>query len=114
MPDAPMDLVKGTLDLMILRTLAWAPNHGYGISRWIEHCTDDALRVEEGSLYPALYRLEERGMIASDWGTTETGRRARIYRLTTQGKRHLKESMTRWDRFSVALTKVLTTQPASV
>jgi transcriptional regulator len=111
--EAPIDFLKGTLDLMILRTLAWGPSHGYGISRWIEQCTDDALRVEEGTLYPALYRLEERGMIVGEWGTSERGRRARFYRLTAAGKKQLREAQVYWDRFAAALTKVLHTAPAS-
>src|SRR5574342_688048 len=72
MPDSTTDFLKGTLDLMVLKTLSWAPAHGYGIARWIEQCTDDVLSVEEGSLYPALYKLEEAGLVASDCGGQET------------------------------------------
>ena len=105
------EFLKGTLDLMVLKTLSWAPAHGYGIARWIEACTDDALKIEEGSLYPALYRLEEKRLVAADWGATELGRRARIYRLTPAGKRHLREAHANWARFADALGKVLTTRP---
>jgi PadR family transcriptional regulator, regulatory protein PadR len=105
------DFLKGTLDLMVLKTLSWAPAHGYAIARWIERCTDDALRIEEGSLYPALYRLEEKRLVASDWGTTELGRRAKIYRITPAGRRHLREAHENWGRFADALSKVLTTRP---
>jgi PadR family transcriptional regulator, regulatory protein PadR len=106
-----MDFLKGTLDLMILKTLAWGPSHGYGISRWIESCTDDALQVEEGSLYPALHRLEERGMITAEWGISEFNRRAKFYRLTTAGKKQLRESQQYWDRFADAVSRVLHTAP---
>ena len=92
MADPSIDFLKGTLDLMILKTLSWAPTHGYGIARWIEQCTSDTLKVEEGSLYPALYRLEEKGLIAAEWGTTEHNRRAKFYRLTTAGKKQLRDS----------------------
>src|SRR5438477_487834 len=87
MGQGPLDLLKGTLDLMILKTLSWAPAHGYGIARWIEQCTDDVLQVEEGSLYPALYKLEEAGLIVADWGITENNRRAKFYRLTAGGQK---------------------------
>ena len=107
------EFLKGTLDLMVLKTLSWAPAHGYGIARWIEACTNDALKIEEGSLYPALYRLEEKRLVAADWGATELGRRARIYRLTPAGKRHLREAHANWARFAEALGKVLTTRPSA-
>ena len=111
MADPSIDFLKGTLDLMILKTLSWAPTHGYGIARWIEECTDDTLQVEEGSLYPALHRLEERGLIAAECGTTEHKRRAKFYRLTTAGKKHLRNSHDYWSRFAGAVFKVLETQP---
>jgi PadR family transcriptional regulator len=111
MADPSIDFLKGTLDLMILKTLSWAPTHGYGIARWIEQCTDDTLQVEEGSLYPALHRLEERGLIAAEWGMTEHKRRAKFYRLTTAGKKHLRNSHDYWSRFAGAVFKVLETQP---
>lgn len=111
MADTNVEFVKGTLDLMVLKTLSWAPAHGYAIARWIEHCTNDALRIEEGSLYPALYRLEEKGFVASEWGTSDQQRRAKIYRLTPIGKRHLQEVQLSWTRFVEALGKVLLTKP---
>ena len=111
MTDPSLDFLKGTLDLMILKTLSWAPAHGYGIARWIEDCTDDALQVEEGSLYPALHRLEERGLIAAEWGTTENNRRAKFYRLTAAGKKQLRASHDYWARFAGAVSKVLETTP---
>ncbi len=107
-----MDLLRGTLDLMILKTLSWAPAHGYGIARWIEQCTGDALQVEEGSLYPALHRLEDRGLIDAEWGVTDQGRRARFYRLTAAGKKELATSRDYWVRFTRAVSQVLETSPA--
>src|SRR3954468_5082509 len=111
MRDPSIDFLKGTLDLMILKTLSWAPAHGYGIARWIEQCTGDALQVEEGSLYPALYKLEENGIIVADWGVTENNRRAKFYRLTAAGKKQLRTSHDYWSRFAKAVTLVLETSP---
>jgi transcriptional regulator len=111
MPDTSLDFLKGTLDLLILKTLSWGPAHGYGIARWIEQCTDDALRVEEGSLYPALHKLEDRGLIVAEWGTTEHNRRAKIYRLTPGGRQQLRASQQYWSRFSEAVGKVLDMAP---
>jgi PadR family transcriptional regulator, regulatory protein PadR len=110
--DQPTEFLKGTLDLMILKTLSWAPAHGYGIARWIEQCTDDVLSVEEGSLYPALYKLEEAGLITADWGITENNRRAKFYRLTTAGKKQLQRSHDYWARFATAVTRVLEIAPS--
>ena len=112
MADNSTEFLKGTLDLMVLKTLSWGPAHGYGIARWIEQCTDDVLQVEEGSLYPALYKLEEAGLIVSEWGTTELNRRAKFYRLTTAGKKQLRASQEHWSRFARALTQVLEISPA--
>src|SRR6059058_6278225 len=102
-----VDFLKGTLDLMILKTLSWSPSHGYGIARWIEHCTNDVLQVEEGSLYPALHKLEEQGLITAEWGISEHNRRAKFYRLTAAGRRQLATSQTYWARFANAVTRVL-------
>jgi PadR family transcriptional regulator PadR len=106
-----LDFQKGTLDLMILKTLSWGSAHGYGIARWIEQCTSDALRVEEGSLYPALHRLEERGFVLAEWGQTTTGREAKFYRITAAGKRQLRTAHTDWKRFAAALVLVLESKP---
>jgi PadR family transcriptional regulator PadR len=111
MADSPLDFQKGTLDLMILKTLSWGPAHGYAVARWIEQCTDDALEVEEGSLYPALHRLEERGYIIAEWGLTATKREAKFYRLTTAGKKQLRVAHDQWKRFASALVKVLESKP---
>jgi transcriptional regulator len=82
MPDANRTVLQGTVDLLILKTLTWGPRHGYAIARWIEETTNDVLRIEEGSLYPALYRMQKRGWIKSGWGESDTGKRIRIYSLT--------------------------------
>ena len=114
MANPPTDFLKGTLDLMILKTLSWAPSHGYAIARWIERCTNDVLQVEEGSLYPALHKLEERGFISAEWGITELHCRAKFYRLTTAGKAELRRSRDYWSRFATAVFQVLETAPQSV
>jgi len=102
-----VDFLKGTLDLMILKTLSWAPTHGYGIARWIEHCTGDVLQVEEGSLYPALHKLEERGLIAAEWGISEHNRRAKFYALTAKGRRQLAVETGKWDKLARAIAQIL-------
>jgi len=107
MPKPTNPLLHGTLDALILKTLSWGPRHGYAIARWLEETTGDELRIEEGSLYPALYRLEERGLIAAEWGTSELGRKAKIYRLTTRGRAQLRAEADDWVRFSAALSPVL-------
>jgi transcriptional regulator len=114
MPASETDFLRGTLDLMILKTLSWAPTHGYGIARWIEQCTEDVLEVEEGSLYPALHKLEEQGLITAEWGISEHNRRAKFYRLTAAGKKQLRASHDYWMRFAGAVGKVLATSPAGV
>ena len=103
----PNDRLQGTLDILLLKTLSWGPRHGYAIARWIEGVTDDVLRIEEGSLYPALHRLERRGWVASEWGLTDTRRRAKFYRLTAQGRAQLGAEVTTWETFTAAVGKVL-------
>jgi PadR family transcriptional regulator, regulatory protein PadR len=113
-PTGPVDLLQGTLDLLILRTLSWGSTHGYGIARWIQQVTQDMLRIEEGSLYPALHRLEKRGWIDAEWGLSENNRRAKYYRLTSLGRRQLRTETSTWGVFVTAVGKVLTSteQPA--
>ncbi|MGQ0538511.1 MAG: PadR family transcriptional regulator [Gemmatimonadaceae bacterium] len=101
------ELLHGTLEVMILKTLSWGRMHGYGIGRWIEQQGGDALRIEEGSLYPALYRLERKGWIDAEWGLSEKNRRAKYYRLTPPGRRALKESVSLWSDFAHAVARVL-------
>ena len=105
-------LLQGTLELLVLKTLSWGPMHGYGIASWIEGATGDVLRVEEGSLYPALHRLERAGAVASEWGASENNRRARWYRLTAAGEQRLRAELATWSTFTGAVAKVLTTAPA--
>jgi len=109
-----LDLLQGTLDFLILKTLTWGPAHGYAIARWIEQLTAEVLRVGEGSLYPALHRLEERGWVAASWELSESGRRTRVYRLTPKGRTHLNEEAGSWKQFVAAVGKVLdaSEQPA--
>ena len=103
----PIDLLQGTLDLLVLKTLAWGPTHGYGVARWIQHITDDVLKVEEGSLYPALHRLEKRGLIQSSWGLSENNRRAKYYEIMPQGRATLARETSSWAVYSAAVDKVL-------
>lgn len=105
----PTGLLHGTLDALILKTLASGPRHGYAIARFIEDTTGDAVLVEEGSLYPALYRMERRGWIDAEWGTSELGRRAKLYRLTDAGRVQLARETANWRRFSAGVSKVLLT-----
>src|SRR5262245_52884647 len=101
------EMLQGTLDLVILQTLVLGQAHGHTIAYAIEHRSDDVLQVEHGSLYPALHRLEDRGWIASFWGTSENNRRARYYRLTPSGRRQLTEQTTRWDELVRAINQIL-------
>jgi PadR family transcriptional regulator, regulatory protein PadR len=107
MPKPTNPLLHGTLDALILKTLSWGPRHGYAVARWLEDTTEDQIQVEEGSLYPALYRLEERGLIDAEWGMSELGRRAKIYRLTTRGRAQLRAETAEWERFTSAVSRVL-------
>jgi PadR family transcriptional regulator PadR len=107
MANHTVTLLKGSLDLLILRALASQPTHGYGVMRWIEDATGSALQIEEGSLYPALYRLEDRGWVISDWGSSENNRRARYYRLTPKGRAQLKIETTEFTRFAQAVFQAL-------
>jgi len=101
------DVLQGTLDLLVLTTLSRGPHHGYGIAADIESISDDILRVEEGSLYPALHRMEHLGWIAAEWQTTANRRRARFYRLTRAGQKRLEEEHAKWDQLTKAVGKVL-------
>jgi len=106
------DLLQGTLGVMILKALVLGPAHGYAIARWVEQTTDDVLQIEEGSLYPALRRLEDRGWVRSKWGLSENNRRARFYTLTARGRAHLKTEAAVWLRYANAVTRVLRAAPA--
>jgi transcriptional regulator len=105
----PTDLVQGTLDLLIMRTIATQKLHGWAIAQRIQQLSNDVLQVNQGSLYPALQRLERQGWIAADWGVSETNRRARFYRLTAAGRRRLEQERGDWERLSAAISLVLRT-----
>jgi len=105
--NAGVDLLQGTLDLLVLRTLAAGPLHGWAISQRIQQISEDVLRVNQGSLYPALHRLEREGWIEAEWGASENNRRAKFYRLTRSGRRKLDEETASWERLAAAVTRVL-------
>jgi PadR family transcriptional regulator PadR len=109
-----LDLLKGTLDVMILKALSWGPMHGFGVAKWIRLTTDELLTIEDSALYPALHRMEHRGLIAADWKVTENKRRAKYYTLTTTGRQQLRARVSSWDRYARAVTKVVhaTVQPS--
>jgi PadR family transcriptional regulator, regulatory protein PadR len=109
MTRASLDLLQGTLDVLILKTLSWGPTHGYGVSRWIRQRTDDVLTVEDAALYQALHRLERRGWIESEWGLSENNRRAKYYQLTAEGRRQLRAEVSTWQRYAAAVSRVLET-----
>jgi len=104
---AGSDLYTGSLDLIVLKALSWGPMHGYAIGRWIRQSSSDALTVQEGALYPALHRLERKGYLEEEWGLTETNREAKFYRLTTEGRAHLKREIVRWQNHARVMTAVL-------
>jgi len=112
MPEGKAELLQGTLDMLILKALTQGPTHGYGVARWIQSVTDDLLEIEEGSLYPALYRMNRRGWISSEWGTSEHNRRAKFYSLTAKGRGQLEEQVAGWERFVHAVQRILQVQPA--
>lgn len=107
-----MDLIRGTLDLLVLKTLTWGPMHGLGVLRWIEQTTGDRLQIEEGALYPALHRLEEKGLLAAEWGYTDRGRRAKFYSLTAAGRKQFAAEVRRWSRYTEAVGMVLAAEGA--
>ena len=109
MPTADLDLLQGTLDVLVLKTLTWGPRHGYAVARWIAETTDDALVVEEGALYTALHRLEKRGLVESEWGLSENSRRAKFYQLTAAGRAALRSETARWTAYAEAVFKALRT-----
>jgi len=112
MSDSNKDLLQGTLAILVLKALLGGPAHGYGVARWIETTTGDVLRIEEGSLYPALRRLEDRALVRSAWGTSENNHRARFYTITVAGRTHLRAEAETWLRYAEAVTHVLRAAPA--
>jgi transcriptional regulator len=109
MPNPSPELLHGTLDALVLKTLSGGRRHGYALARAIEDATDGVVEVEEGSLYPALYRMERKDWIDAEWGVSELGRRAKFYRLTTRGRRQLTAQTADWARFAAAISRVLLT-----
>ena len=109
MASSDLDLLQGTLDLLILKALTWGPKHGYGVASWVRDTTDDKLNVEEGALYTALHRMEQRGWLEAEWGVSENNRKAKFYQLTTQGRRQLRLQTARWTEYAGAVFKVLRT-----
>jgi transcriptional regulator len=107
--EAAGDLLQGTLDLLILKALGKGPMHGYAVAEWIHESSQDVLRVEEGALYPALHRLELRGLLSAEWGTSDNNRRAKYYALTAKGRKRLMEETEYWRRMSGAIARVLQT-----
>jgi PadR family transcriptional regulator, regulatory protein PadR len=105
--DRRLDLLQGTLDMLILRTLQWGPQHGHGIGQTIRTQTDELLKVETGSLYPALHRLEKRGWLKSEWGVSQANQRAKFYRLTPEGKKQLVREESRWAQLVNAIGRVM-------
>jgi PadR family transcriptional regulator, regulatory protein PadR len=104
---SPIELLQGTLDLLILQTLLFGPKHGHAVAKSIEQASEDVLRVDHGSLYPALQRLERRGWITAEWGTSQKNRRAKFYRLTRDGRNQLTAETTKWERLAQAIARVL-------
>jgi transcriptional regulator len=107
MAASDLDLVRGTLDLMVLKALSWGPMHGLAALRWIEQVTDERLQIEEGALYPALHRMEQRGWLDAEWGYTDRNRKAKFYRLTPSGRKHLAAELSRWSRYTEAVGLVI-------
>ena len=109
-----IELLQGTLDLLVLRVLRAGPMHGFGVAKWIRTTTDDVLQIDDGALYPALHRMEHRGLIEADWDLTENKRRAKYYQLTAKGRQQLRTRASSWDRYSSAVSKVIhaTVQPS--
>jgi PadR family transcriptional regulator PadR len=102
-----LEIMQGTLDLIILRTLRWGPKHGHGIAKFIQQTSGDTFRIEHGSLYPALQRLLQEGWVTAEWGTSTNNRKAKFYRLTATGRKQLSAEESKWDRFSEAVARIL-------
>lgn len=107
MPPNDLDILQGTLDVLILKTLTWGPRHGYAVARWIRETTRSALTIEDGALYTALHRMEHRGLLSSEWGANEENRRVKLYSLTTNGRVELRRQMDQWKRYTAAVALVL-------
>ncbi|HEX6048659.1 MAG TPA: PadR family transcriptional regulator, partial [Gemmatimonadaceae bacterium] len=108
MPAGGVDVLQGTLDMLVLKALSWRPMHGYNILGWLRQATDGELRIEDAALYPALHRMEARGLIEAEWGLSENNRRAKFYRLTARGRRELRAEAESWSRYVAVIGKVMT------
>ena len=109
MANTDLELMQGTLDLLVLKALMWGPRHGYAVARWVRETTDDDLQIEEGALYTALHRMESRRWLEADWGVSENNRRAKFYQLTPLGRKQLRSRAATWTRYAQAVFKVLQT-----
>ncbi len=109
-----LDLLQGTLDVLVLKSLSWGPRHGHAVATWIRSTTEDDLNIEDGALYTSLHRLEKRGLVEAEWGLSENNRKAKFYRLTTRGRRELRAESDNWSRYVAVIGKVMTAteQPA--
>src|SRR6185436_5259419 len=107
MPRTELDLLQGTLDVLVLKSLSFGPRHGHAVATWIRSTTEDDLNIEDGALYTALHRLEKRGLIEAEWGLSDNNRKAKYYELTDGGRRELRQSSARWSRYAEAVFKVL-------
>ncbi|MGH7718017.1 MAG: PadR family transcriptional regulator [Gemmatimonadaceae bacterium] len=105
--DSPRQLLKGTLDVLVLKALSWGPMHGFAVASWLEQRSEGILGVEDSALYQALHRMEERGLIEAEWGITDKNRKARFYRLTAAGRKHLRTEMSSWMEYAGAVTRIL-------
>lgn len=112
MPVTTLDVVRGTLDILVLKVISWQPLHGYAISQAIRQQTDEALFVEEGALYPALYRMEAKGFIEAEWRLSDNNRRAKFYTLTRKGRKHLQTETKTWTAYTTAVAKILSAAQA--
>src|ERR1043166_857854 len=111
MASSDIDLIQGTINVLILKTLAWGPANGYAIAQWVRELTGGDIELEEGALYPALHRMEHRGWVSAEWGVSDNNRRAKYYRLTTAGRRALRDRTESWERLVSAVGKVLHAPP---
>ena len=111
MPNHELELLQGTLDVLVLRALSWGPMHGYAVARFIREGSGGTFRILDGALYTALHRMEERGWVESDWGTSEKGKRAKFYHMTTAGRRALRAEQTSWEQYVAAVARVMTATP---
>jgi transcriptional regulator len=107
MSDEELEVMLGTLDVLVLRALTWGPRHGYAIARWIHDSSNQRFRILDGALYTALHRLEERTLVESEWGLSDKGKRAKFYRITQPGRRHLRSATARWDQYVAAVASVM-------